>query len=74
MANPIFLPFDNFANVPDALAPISANTETKVCVTDCANNTATFTNTPHPTFTNGRGKSIVQMNLVQLGGENGVYY
>jgi len=72
MANPILTPISNFGNVPEALAPISANTESDVCVHDCDGNSILI-KTPHPTFTNGRGKAIVQMNLVQLGGENGVY-
>ena len=73
MANPILNPISYFENVPEALAPLSAGTETKVCVTDCDTNTAKLLDTPHPTYTNGRGKAIVQMDMVQMGGENGVY-
>ena len=68
----ILNPTQNFGNVPDALSPLSANVETIICVYDCSGNTITV-DTPHPTFSNGRGKDVVQMNLVQLGGQNGLY-
>ena len=70
MARNNFIPTQFFNDVPDALAPISANTETKFCVT-CSGETFSVS-VPHPTYTDGRGKAIVQMNAVVLGGENGL--
>ena len=72
MANPILNPTNNFGSVPEALAPLSANTQGTICVHDCNGNTVVIT-PPNPTFTNGKGKAVVQLNLTQLGGENGLY-
>lgn len=76
MTNPIITPNLFFDNVPDALAPLSANTEYIICNPGCLDNSGNTTQhlveTPHPTFTNGAGKAIVQMNMVELGGMNGL--
>jgi hypothetical protein len=65
-----FTPTLFFGNVPDALAPLSANTEYKICV-NC-NGTNVLVDVPHPTYTDGRGKAIVQLNAITLGGEFGL--
>jgi hypothetical protein len=51
---------------------VSANTETTVCVIDCSGNTKTII-PPHPVFSDLSGGTVTQLNLVQLGGENGLY-
>ena len=63
----------NFRNVEDALAPLSAGTETKICVVDgCDPSISKSINVPHPTYLNELGKAVVQMNMVELGGVNGL--
>ena len=67
-----------FFNDPNASeAPLSANTETVICYTcfsDVNNGNAYYyTNTvPHPTYTNEFGKAVVQLDMVALGGPNGL--
>jgi hypothetical protein len=51
--------------------PISAGTETIMCVIDCSGNTITIV-PPHPTYLNEYGKAVVQLNMVELGGMNGL--
>jgi hypothetical protein len=51
--------------------PISAGTETIMCVIDCSGNTITVV-PPHPTYLNEYGKAVVQLNMVELGGMNGL--
>ena len=51
--------------------PTSANTpyyECRICDT-----VATTINPPHPVYSNQFGQDVVQLNAVQLGGENGLY-
>ena len=54
------------------MANLSANTETTVCVIDCSGNTKSIT-PPHPVFTNSTGGTVTQLNMIELGGENGLY-
>lgn len=62
-----------FNNVPDALAPLSAGTEVKICVVSSCDPTVTYSlDVPHPTFLNEYGKAVVQMGAVELGGINGL--
>jgi hypothetical protein len=62
-----------FPNVPDALAPLSAGTEVKICVvSDCDPTTKMLIDVPHPTYLNEYGKAVVQLNMVELGGINGL--
>lgn len=42
-----------------------------VCDTD-QGTTATYVDTPHPTYTNGDGDAVVQLQMVTLGGPNGL--
>jgi hypothetical protein len=51
--------------------PISAGTETIVCVIDCSGNTITVV-PPHPTWTNAYGKAVVLLDAIELGGINGL--
>lgn len=55
--------------------PISAGTEVLVCqiCTDSSGNTiATQITPPHPTWTDGGGTSVIQLNMIELGGQNGL--
>jgi len=57
------------------MANTSANTETTVCVND-ENNCSTHpivVHPPHPVFGDMTGGTVTQMNLIQLGGQNGLY-
>ena len=58
---------ENCENPP----PLSAGTETIMCVIDCSGNTITVV-PPHPTYLNEYGKAVVQLNMVELGGMNGL--
>lgn len=51
---------------------VSANTETLVCIIDCSGNTKTIT-PPHPVFSDLTGGTVTQLNMIQLGGQNGLY-
>ena len=51
--------------------PISAGTETIMCVLDCSGNTITVV-PPHPTWTNAYGKAVVLLDAIELGGMNGL--
>ena len=59
----------------DCLPPLSAGTIVQICQV-CTDNsgttTSTFIDAPHPTWTNGNGRSVVQLNMVALGGMNGL--
>ena len=62
-----FLNCEDCENPP----PISAGTETIMCVLDCSGNTITVV-PPHPTYLNEYGKAVVQLNMIELGGMNGL--
>jgi hypothetical protein len=61
---------------PDVNPPRSANTEYNTCVICCdCGSTATTVNsvtTPHPVYTDGFGTPVTQLNMVVLGGVNGL--
>jgi hypothetical protein len=63
-------------NNPDVNPPRSANTEYNTCVICCdCGSTATTVNsvtTPHPIYTDGFGTPVTQLNMVVLGGINGL--
>jgi hypothetical protein len=53
----------------------SANTESTICVICCPctpSETITIVNPPHPTWTNGQGQAVIQLNAITLGGSNGL--
>jgi hypothetical protein len=59
----------------DCLPPLSSGTETdicQVCIDSSGNTTAIFIDAPHPTWTDGRGRSVIQLNMIVLGGQNGL--
>jgi len=51
--------------------PRSANTESTVCVIDCSGNTVSII-PPHPIWTDGYGTPVTQLNMITLGGPNGL--
>lgn len=59
------------------MANTSANTETTICLQICTTggtgNTVVEVTPPHPVFSDLTGGTVTQMNLVQLGGINGLY-
>lgn len=60
-----------FPNVGEALSPLSAGTENKICIIDCSGNTTSIV-PPHPTWTNEQGKAVVLLDAIALGGMNGL--
>jgi hypothetical protein len=72
---PIITPILYYATVQDALAPFSAGSETFSCnrCTQTDNTIgATIVQVPHATWTNSRGKAVILMDTVVLGGINGL--
>ena len=53
-------------------APRSANTETFICIPDCEFTGSTAVSPPHPVWTDGYGTPVTQLNMVVLGGPNGL--
>lgn len=62
------------ANQIGPIPPRSANTETVICEVCCpCESGSTFTVIPpHPVWTDGRGTAVTQLNMITLGGENGL--
>ena len=59
----------------ECLNGFSAGTESTICVVCCpctTGETVTSVSAPHPTWTNGQGQAIVQLNAITLGGPNGL--
>jgi hypothetical protein len=61
---------------PDINQPRSANTEYNACVICCdcgsTGSTVNSVSTPHPIYTDGYNNPIMQLNMVVLGGPNGL--
>jgi hypothetical protein len=54
-------------------SPISAGTESLICVVECGVSGDTVSiSPPHPTYLNGFGKAVIQLDAVELGGTNGL--
>lgn len=53
------------------MANLSANTENTVCVVDCSGNTMSIT-PPHPVYNGTSGNTITQLNMIEIGGQNGL--
>ena len=58
----------------ECLNGFSAGTESESCQIcwDGSGYTATVVSAPHPTWTNGQGQAVVQLNAITLGGPNGL--
>lgn len=54
--------------------PLSAGTETEICNVcwDGTGYTTTIVIPPHPQWTNEQGRTVIQLNAVTLGGQNGL--
>ena len=53
----------------------SAGTESTICVVCCpctTGETISSVSAPHPTWTNGQGQAVIQLNAITLGGPNGL--
>jgi hypothetical protein len=72
---PIITPILYYSTVQDALAPFSAGSETfacRLCTLSDNSFSPTIVQVPHATWTNTRGKAVVLMDTVVLGGINGL--
>jgi|694.fasta_scaffold09795_12 hypothetical protein len=59
----------------ECLNGFSAGTESTICVVCCpctTGETVTSVSAPHPTWTNGQGQAVIQLNAITLGGPNGL--
>ena len=58
----------------ECLYGFSAGTESTVCVScfDGSGYTVSVVTAPHPTWTNGQGQAVVQLDAITLGGPNGL--
>lgn len=65
------LPYLFYDNCELCLSPLSANTETIICQSICDSSVISIV-PPHPVYTNLRGKAVIQLNMISLGGENGL--
>ena len=54
------------------MANTSENTETTICYYDCNDEPKRY-NTPHPVYGDMTGGTVTQLNMVELGGQNGLY-
>ena len=52
--------------------PRSANTENFICIPDCEFTGSTAVTPPHPVWTDGYGTEVTQLNMIVLGGPNGL--
>jgi hypothetical protein len=72
MPLPIIEPMFFYTSFQNALQPFSSNTETIICQTLCVDAVFAEVTPPHPTFTDGYGNAILQMDMVVLGGIYGL--
>ena len=64
--------FGPYTSCTECITPISAGTESTLCLIDCSGVTATKTYPPHSTYVNGFGRAVSQLNSIELGGANGL--
>jgi hypothetical protein len=69
--------FNNFSienGCNECLNGFSAGTESTACniCWDGSGYTASVVSVPHPTWTNGQGQAVIQLNAITLGGPNGL--
>jgi hypothetical protein len=68
--------FENYGPFTSCLceSPRSANTEVDMCLEICTpeGNTVVSVNPPHPEWTDGYGTQVTQLNMITLGGQNGL--
>jgi hypothetical protein len=56
------------------MGQVSANTEVRICEQICSGSGTTVVSvkTPHPTYSDLTGGTVVQLNMITLGGPNGL--
>jgi hypothetical protein len=58
------------------MGQVSANTESTICVICCdcgaTGSTVTSVSPPHPTYSDLTGGTVVQLNMITIGGPNGL--
>jgi hypothetical protein len=67
--------FSNYTTCDECLYGFSAGTESTICVVCCpctTGETISSVSAPHPTWTNGQGQAVIQLNAITLGGPNGL--
>ena len=72
---PIFTPFEFFGSCFECNQPLSAGTESTICVICCpctTGQTVTAVSPPHPSWTNAQGKTVILLDAIALGGMNGL--
>ena len=65
----------NEGGCEQCLNGFSAGTESTICVVCCpctTGETISSVSAPHPTWTNGQGQAVIQLNAITLGGPNGL--
>ena len=60
-------PFDTCDECVEPIIANNGGNGGEVCQDDCNGNTFTIT-PPHPVYTNGQNKAIVQLNAITIGG------
>lgn len=68
---PTITPILFYETFEEALSPLSAGTETFVCES-CDGLTVRQVTAPHPTWTNEKGKAVVLLDAIALGGMFGL--
>jgi hypothetical protein len=70
--------FNNFSienGCNECLYGFSSGTESTICEICCpctTGETISSVSAPHPTWTNGQGQAVIQLNAITLGGPNGL--
>ena len=59
-------------DIDNTILPRSANTENFICIPDCEFTGSTAVTPPHPVWTDGYGTEVTQLNMIVLGGPNGL--
>lgn len=77
MDNPKVSPYGLYSTPEEALEPLTNNSQTSFICRECPDengvlHSAIAVDTPHPVWTNGRGKAVIQLDMVVIGGENGL--
>jgi hypothetical protein len=72
--SPVYTPIYFYTNCADCLEPLSSGNEAIICLEVCgpSGNTVSHVIPPHPVWTNQYGKAVSQLNMVTLGGINGL--
>jgi hypothetical protein len=71
---PLYTYLNSYTGCLSCEPPRSANTEVDMCLEICTpeGNTVVSVNPPHPEWTDGYGTQVTQLNMITLGGQNGL--